>query len=586
MVERVFIHPVQPSVVKWIARVRAGCLATRERLFRRRLVTSAACPCCLAAEEDEEHVLLGCPSTGTGDWLMLFREAWGLAAQELKMSMELPPENWLESHRWMLVAALIPTSLPAGTTLTSTEKVRFGKRLHLKLAQQTAERLRRRQVMIATTAGDASSAVAGSRFSGTVEALPWVRGMPRHCTLSSERQLSPRSLRELELRRRREQSAGMHPSAAVSSSSSSSTAPPMVPLVTERQAPPKGKPRAQWLRARLVRLLNEDTDICPVASGSTAEELLASFERITGELFSDTPGAMLTSRVRSIAKVLGNVTREMTFTPVLQSATRGMYRVWNRSPRVRMDLECWRRQELQRSASATPVLRLRSEMAGVDAELSTWLRGHRHLVPTEVEGGETGMALLILWEVDHGRSFPAGVEANNVAATLASFSRRLRQRVLKDEELRAWLEVREMQFPLAPGLPPSHQLRWSVRVTRPSPDEPQEWYEEFVLRWRSYLESLVAARPQGSQLVEPPVKRRRTTSPRGSSPEPLAGDASHRTPTRDDMRVDHLPSAEMQQRKRSGEDVTTNLPNSKRRQGDLRGWLRPGHGRAVEGPPT
>jgi hypothetical protein len=31
---------------------------------------------------------------------------------------------------------------------------------------------------------------------------------------------------------------------------------------------------------------------------------------------------------------------------------------------------------------------------------------HRHLRPTEVENGESGMALLILWEVEHGEPFP------------------------------------------------------------------------------------------------------------------------------------------------------------------------------------
>jgi hypothetical protein len=66
-----FVHPAPPAVVKWMARLRAGSLASRERLFRRRLVESAVCPCCVSATEDEEHILFGCPATGTADWLLL-----------------------------------------------------------------------------------------------------------------------------------------------------------------------------------------------------------------------------------------------------------------------------------------------------------------------------------------------------------------------------------------------------------------------------------------------------------------------------------------------------------------------------------
>lgn len=373
-----------------------------------------------------------------------------------------------------------------------------------------------------------------------------------------------------------------------SSSSSSSLRPSSGQAVPEQQPPQMGKSRAKWLRMRLVRLLHEDVDVCPGTAGSTAEEMLALFERVTGEHFSDTPGTALTSRIRSIAKVLGNITREVEFTPPLSSTTRGMYRVWNRAPRMRVDIDCWRRQEQQRGALAGVAMRSRSTMAAVDAEITTWLRGHRYLRPTEVENGETGMALLILWEVDHGRPFPAGVEAGNVAATLASFSRRLRLRVQQDDQLREWLEVREMQFPLAPGLPPSHQLRWSVRVERPQQGESHGWYDEFVIRWRAYLETLATASSCGQRslmaAVTRPEKRRRVTSPASSQEPSICLDGGSAA-------VPAELSAGPRKRKQSGSVGTTISPSRKRRQGDLRAWLRPaqlaaGHGRAVDGPPT
>ncbi len=54
-----FIHRAPAATIKWFSRVRAGCLATRLRRFRRLLVDYPACPCCGEAEEDDVHVLVG-----------------------------------------------------------------------------------------------------------------------------------------------------------------------------------------------------------------------------------------------------------------------------------------------------------------------------------------------------------------------------------------------------------------------------------------------------------------------------------------------------------------------------------------------
>ena len=607
-VQTLFVHPVLPAVVKWMARVRAGCLAARERLFRRKMVGSAACPCCAFPTEDEEHILFGCSATGTADWLVLLCEVWVKAAAEAKV-MVAAPEAWLQDHRWQLVAALIPSSISKEVDLAPADRARFCRRLHVQLALETAERLRRRQAMIVAAGGPDGVPDCGPALEGT-DVSSWVGGLPRSCGLVTERQLSPRSLRDLEVQRRTDRlTADPQPSTSSSSSLAPALPSPLAPPV-----PLLGRQRARWLRQRLVQLLQEDTEICPVVAGSTAEALLALFERVTGEMFSDSPGAALTSRVRSLAKVMGNITREARLDPPLQSVERNMYRVWNRVPRVSMDLDRWRQEERRRDAAGPSVLRVRQAMAGVDAELAAWLRGHRYLVPTAVEQGEAGMALLLLWEVDHGRPFPAGVAGESAAATLASFSRRLRTRVAQDDELSAWLQVREMQFPLAPGLPASHQLRWSVRVRRPEPGEATGWYNDFVARWRAYLASLLPAsqraQPAAEVLEGRPRKRQRAVPP-----SPDAGQANMIVEVPAVVPVQQAPDgaavrpAGRRQRVRARSPAVVPGPGTKRPRMDLRGWLQPrnmeetlpstamasstggtavssGHGRATAGDPT
>ena len=67
-----WIEPAAPGLVKWVARARVGALATRERLSKTGTVkgpdgvpAETKCECCGAAVEDDEHVLTGCPETGT-----------------------------------------------------------------------------------------------------------------------------------------------------------------------------------------------------------------------------------------------------------------------------------------------------------------------------------------------------------------------------------------------------------------------------------------------------------------------------------------------------------------------------------------
>ena len=135
--------------------------------------------------------------------------------------------------------------------------------------------------------------------------------------------------------------------------------------------------------------------------------------------------------------------------------------------------------------------RLRNQVAAVNAGLAEWICNHRYLVPTEAAAGESGMALLIMWEVDHDRAFPSE-GGDGLTAGLVGFTRRLLERVARDPRLE-WLDSVEMAAPLGPGLAPTHHRRWGLRVMAPGSAEPQGWYEDFVTRWRAYLEMLVCA---------------------------------------------------------------------------------------------
>ena len=131
-----------------------------------------------------------------------------------------------------------------------------------------------------------------------------------------------------------------------------------------------------------------------------------------------------------------------------------------------------------------------------DAGLATWVKEHRYLVPSAVETGESGVALLLLWEVDHRQPYPSG-GGDGLSGALLGFSKRLQDRVLKDADLCGWLVWKDMAVPLCAGLAPSHHRRWAVRLMAPGRDEPQGWYRDFLSRWKAYLETM--ARPRGSR---------------------------------------------------------------------------------------
>ena len=178
-----------------------------------------------------------------------------------------------------------------------------------------------------------------------------------------------------------------------------------------------------------------------------------------------------------------------------------------------LDVASWKLEVLEREQFAPPTVRLRDQRAVSNSGLADCVRNHRYLKPVELDAGESGMPLLLLWQVDHGLAFPGEGGAGS-ASVLVGLTRRLKAQVQADAELRQWLTCQEMQRALAPGLPATHHLRWSVRVVALAPAEPQGWYHEFARCWHVHM-ALLAQPMLASPSVfgdPPPTPPTATTS--------------------------------------------------------------------------
>ena len=446
-----FVHRVAPRVIKWVARVRCGCLATRERLARHGIggVVSPACLCCGAPVEDDAHVLVGCDGSGAAPYLPALQEVWTAANLNSKVPVPLPPTAWMAAHCLPLTAALIPTTVLWHHCLPEADAMRFKHALHVALAERTAEVLRRRGELMATspmepTPSDSpgivlpDSTTAASSSSGP--------GLRRRYALPAELRLSVAELRNIESQQRRGTS---HPRPAPST-----------------RAPPCGSPRRRWLRSRLVMMLQEHTIPCPAARGSKPQVLLDLFEELTGEPYTQTPGSSATSRLAGFGKTLGNLVGSSDLVPALErrSVTGGRW-LYSRVPRQHRDDEGWRRRA-DLEAAGRPEPRPAVSLEDVDAGLAAWLRYHPHLRAALVEEGLPSIALLMLWEVDKNMPFPSTAGGSESSLVLG-FTKRLLRRVQLDDVLRDHMVPCNVVGVLGPGLRDSHCLHWLVQIVPP-----------------------------------------------------------------------------------------------------------------------
>ena len=516
-----FVHCVGRAVIKWVARIRTGSLATRARRHKRTLVSSPACPCCDGPVEDDAHVIAGCPSTGSSDWQFCIAEAWATAASATGLTVPQPDPSWVATHHLQLMAALLPTSLRQHTGLPAPQHSCFCTRLHVELATRVAHLLGRRESLIFSTAALPSGA----------ETRPM--SLQPSCPLPMERQFSPVELRALERGRRQQLSlpAGLTvgpggtlssvpcvgapmaaspitetpasalaltPSLGSDGSSSSARLPPLQVSASSSTSPvpQSGAPRRRWMQEQLVALLREHTTPCAARLGATSPMLVELFERITMEPFTDTPGSRLTSRIQSMGRLLREVLLSFgaSFSPPLETSEvvsrQGVYVALNRFPRQPCpDISLWRRRVGELEQYQTPQLRPRQLQASQDAHLDLWIREHPHLQQTDnVAEWEPSAALLLLWEVDHSRPWPT--TASNRSDALAGFTKKLQQQSQRDDLLKLWFIPKELQRPLSPGLADTHQLFWPVRVRPPARAEPRGWYDDFTTRWKAYMAPL------------------------------------------------------------------------------------------------
>ena len=194
-----------------------------------------------------------------------------------RLSVPPPPQEWLQTHHLSLVAALIPESVLLHHPLPAAEARPFLSRLHQCLAERLAECLRRRGELRAGTLAAQPPHQEGPNPSGPgTDGRGWVSGQRRPCLLSAERRLSVAELRQAEISRR------VVPPA------------PSSPLLGQvPDVPLTGPRRQEWLRERLLQIVQEETQVCPPAFASSALVLLALFERSTGDQLQAYPGVLV-----------------------------------------------------------------------------------------------------------------------------------------------------------------------------------------------------------------------------------------------------------------------------------------------------
>ena len=89
-------------------------------------------------------------------------------------------------------------------------------------------------------------------------------------------------------------------------------------------------------------------------------------------------------------------------------------------------------------------------MVEADAGLAKWIRQHRFLRPVPGEEGESEIALLFLWDVDHGCSLPS-LAGDSQASLLKGFTRRLKDRWPKTRSCESGWPVNTCRCPWPQG---------------------------------------------------------------------------------------------------------------------------------------
>ena len=113
---------------------------------------------------------------------------------------------------------------------------------------------------------------------------------------------------------------------------------------------------------------------------------------------------------------------------------------------------------LRRPTRRSSRAQLAAQKWSAASSLHLWIKRHRFLRAVALEQGETAVALLLLWEADHGCPYPS--LAGELMGRISTFCKRMKEAVTADDELKAWLEYKQMRVALTPSLPATMHVRW------------------------------------------------------------------------------------------------------------------------------
>ena len=434
-----------PGVAKWVVRARVGALATSER--RRKTdgrkgpgggpAEAAHCPCCPEVKEDDMHMLTGCPGTGTDGVVEDFLTFWGETLHEVKVSPKeqfSPTKCWGESWKLQLAVGLIPMQLRELCLMVFSREstlIHVLQKVSVKMGSWLADRMRDR------------------------EARRAVNGVPQRAR--GEQPLPGLSAREVRETLR------------VTMDDATPSAVPAHGDARMRWASNSAK---EWILS-LARGVLED--------GPTGVQLLATWENQTGEEFTKDPPAPVVARINSWGVFLA---RTMSTLIPHTKSVQGRVSRWGVVLRDAVDANVWRteKEEAERGRVVRPRAQLR---AAVD--LVGWINQFEAadcVDAAESDEAASGLALLTLWELEHGMRFPA--QGSGIYFVKA-FARALGIALKSAKEPFRLCATAYVKRPLAQNMTPVRHMRFPIAIRRPLG-------HAFWPAWKEALVSLLRSR--------------------------------------------------------------------------------------------
>ena len=398
---------------------------------------AAHCPCCPEVKEDDMHMLTGCPGTGTDGVVEDFLTFWGETLHEVKVSPKeqfSPTRCWGESWKLQLAVGLIPMQLRELCLMVFSREstlIHVLQKVSVKMGSWLADRMRDR------------------------EARRAVNGVPQRAR--GEQPLPGLSAREVRETLR---------------VTMDDAAPSAVPAHGDARMRWASNSAKEWILS-LARGVLED--------GPTGVQLLATWENQTGEEFTKDPPAPVVARINSWGVFLA---RTMSTLIPHTKSVQGRVSRWGVVLRDAVDANVWRteKEEAERGRVVRPRAQLR---AAVD--LVGWINQFEAadcVDAAESDEAASGLALLTLWELEHGMKFPA--QGSGIYFVKA-FARALGIALKSAKEPFRLCATAYVKRPLAQNMTPVRHVRFPIAIRRPLG-------HAFWPAWKETLVSLLRSR--------------------------------------------------------------------------------------------